>query len=138
LLVYRNLSTDFTRSSSFLIALFAKTRSKIAKIGKNIPIPFSETKVSPDTVSDKYINNPNKKRFIKIRIRPITNCNFLLLKIKMFTNAKIDEIKNVNGINCKEIDSFENKFTTNIFSPAETQRLKIKINPPQTIEVSNK
>lgn len=56
----------------------------------------------------------------------------------MFTNAKIDEIKNVNGINCKEIDSFENKFTTNIFSPAETQRLKIKINPPQTIEVSNK
>ena len=31
--VYRNLSTDFTRSSSFLIALFAITESKITKKG---------------------------------------------------------------------------------------------------------
>lgn len=126
------------RSSSFLIALFAKTRSKIAKIGKNIPIPFSETEISPDIISDGYINNPNKKRFIKISIRPITNCNFLLLKIKIFTIAKIDEIKNIIGINCKEIDLFENKSNTNIFSPFEIQRLKIKINPPEAIEDSNK
>lgn len=56
----------------------------------------------------------------------------------MFTIAKIDEIKNIIGINCKEIDLFENKSTTNIFSPVEIQRLKIKINPPETMEVSNK
>ena len=76
--VYRNLSTDFTRSSSFLIALFAITESKITKKGMNIPIPFSE-EASPGMFRDKKINIPNKKRLIKIIIRPSTNCNFLFL-----------------------------------------------------------
>ena len=49
---YRNLSADFTRSSSFLIALFAKTTSNTTIIGKNIPIPFSEIEISPGKVRD--------------------------------------------------------------------------------------
>jgi hypothetical protein len=138
LLVYRNLSTDFTRSSSFLIALFAKKRSKIAKIGKNIPIPFSETEVSPDTVSDRYINNPNKKRFIKILTRPRTNCNCLFLNRKIVTNAKIDDAMNAVGIILNCIDSSKNKSTINIFFPETIHKLKTKIIPPVTMEVSNK
>ncbi len=57
------------------MALFAITSSKITMIGKNIPIPFSETKASPDNVCDRYINNPNKKRFINMFKRPKTNYN---------------------------------------------------------------
>ena len=57
------------------MALFAKTKSKITITGKNIPIPFSETAVSPDNVCDKYINTPNKKRLINMFKRPKTNCN---------------------------------------------------------------
>jgi hypothetical protein len=32
--------------------LFAKARKTIEKIGRNIPIPFSETVASPDKVSE--------------------------------------------------------------------------------------
>ena len=42
------------------MALLAKTRNTIEKIGRSIPIPFSETSdVSPDNVSDRYKNNPS-------------------------------------------------------------------------------
>jgi hypothetical protein len=34
------------------MALLAKTKNTIEKIGRSIPIPFSETDVSPDTFSD--------------------------------------------------------------------------------------
>ena len=52
IMYYLNLSTDFTRSSSFFIALFAMTSSKTTIIGSTNPIPFSETNVSPDKFSD--------------------------------------------------------------------------------------
>jgi hypothetical protein len=46
------------------MALLAKTNNTIATIGRNIPIPFSETRtVSPDMFSERYTNNPNKIKF---------------------------------------------------------------------------
>jgi hypothetical protein len=45
------------------MALFAKTKNTIEKIGKNIPTPFSEIEVSPDAVSVRNTNNPNKIKF---------------------------------------------------------------------------
>lgn len=79
------------------MALFAKTSNTIIITGKNIPIPFSETEASPDNVSDKYTNTPNKKRFVKIFKRPNTNCNFLFLNKKIVIIAKRAEMKNSIG-----------------------------------------
>ncbi len=45
------------------MALLAKTKNTIEKIGKNIPTPFSETAVSPDVFSIRNTNNPNKIKF---------------------------------------------------------------------------
>jgi hypothetical protein len=56
------------------MALLAKTNNTIAKTGRNIPIPFSETAgVSPDKFSERYTNNPNKIKFNIIFNLPITN-----------------------------------------------------------------
>ncbi len=110
----------------------------MAKIGKNIPIPFSETEVSPDKVSDKYINNPNKKRFIKIIIRPITNCNFLFLNKNIAISERIADVMNIKGINFKVITSFKNKSTTKISCLIVFHKLNIKIKPPDTMVAKNK
>ena len=46
------------------MALLAKTSITIEIIGRNIPIPFSETNaVPPDKFSERYTNNPNKIKF---------------------------------------------------------------------------
>jgi hypothetical protein len=56
------------------MALLDKTNNTIATIGRNIPIPFSETAgVSPDKFSERYTNNPNKIKFNMIFNLPITN-----------------------------------------------------------------
>jgi hypothetical protein len=60
------------------MALLANTNT-IATIGRNIPIPFSETRtVSPDKFSERYTNNPNKIKFKIIFNLPITNSVFFL------------------------------------------------------------
>jgi hypothetical protein len=56
------------------MALLANTNNTIATIGRNIPIPFSETRtVSPDMFSERYTNNPNKIKFKIIFNLPMTN-----------------------------------------------------------------
>ena len=51
-LVYRKRSTDFTRSSSLFMALLASTKNTIEMMGISTAIPFSETIVSPDRLSN--------------------------------------------------------------------------------------
>ena len=91
------------------MALFAKTNSKITMTGKNIPIPFSETKASPDNVCDRYINIPNKKRFINMFKRPNTNCNWRFLNKNKVTIANMAEVKNNTGVTFSNIEAPENK-----------------------------
>jgi hypothetical protein len=56
------------------MALLANTRKTIETIGRNIPIPFSETAgVSPDKFSERYTNNPNKIKFNMMFSLPMTN-----------------------------------------------------------------
>jgi hypothetical protein len=67
--------------------LFAKTNKTIEIAGRNIPIPFSETKVPPDKFSERYTKNPSK---IKLNIMFNlfnTNCRCLSLKLKIFINV---------------------------------------------------
>ena len=76
------------------MALLAKAKNTIEIIGRNIPIPFSETTVSPDIFSDKYTKNPSKKKFNMMLRRPKTNWSFLFLNIKIETRAKIPDTTN--------------------------------------------
>ncbi|GEP52427.1 hypothetical protein FNO01nite_30990 [Flavobacterium noncentrifugens] len=56
------------------MALLANTKKTIETIGRNIPIPFSETiTASPDKFSERYTNNPNKIKFNMIFNLLITN-----------------------------------------------------------------
>jgi hypothetical protein len=56
------------------MALLANTKKTIAIIGRNIPIPFSETvTASPDRFSERYTNKPNKIKFNMIFNLPKTN-----------------------------------------------------------------
>ncbi|CAM1333895.1 protein of unknown function [Tenacibaculum aestuariivivum] len=122
------------------MALFAKTNSKITITGKNIPIPFFETEASPDNVSDRYINMPNKRRFINMFNRPRTNCNFLFLNKNKVTIDNKAEIKNNKG------QTFSNKVFPDNKSIAYitlllftlVQRLKIKVNAPEIIPAINR
>ena len=77
-------------------------------MGINIPIPFSE-ETSPGIVRDRYINIPNKKRLIKIIIRPSTNCNFLFLNLKIAINAINAVMKKNTGTNFARRGGSENK-----------------------------
>jgi hypothetical protein len=76
------------------MALLAKTKNTIEKIGRRIPIPFSETSASPDKFSDRYTNNPSKIKFNMILSRPKTNCSFLSLNINIEINANTVDPKN--------------------------------------------
>ncbi len=76
------------------MALLAKTKNTIEKMGRSIPIPFSETSVSPDKFSDRYTNNPSKIKFNMMLRRPNTNCVCLFLYIDIAINAKAVEPKN--------------------------------------------
>ena len=77
------------------MALLAKTKNTIEKIGRSIPIPFSETSdISPDMFSVRYTNNPSKIKFNMILSRPKTNCDFLFLNIKIAINDNTADPKN--------------------------------------------
>ena len=65
------------------MALLAKTKNTIDKIGMNIPTPFSEMLLSPGGISNWYTKNPNKIKFNIMLSRPNTNWNFLFLKLKI-------------------------------------------------------
>jgi len=72
------------------MALLAKTKNTIEKIGKNIPIPFSETlAVPPDKFSVRYTNNPNKIKFNMIFNLPMTNCCCLFLCDNMLNKDNV-------------------------------------------------
>ena len=47
-------------------------------------------------------------------MRPMTNCNFLFLNKNMVTNAKIDDAKNIVGMDLKDHSFSKNKSTTKI------------------------
>lgn len=51
--------------------------------GRNIPIPFSETSVSPDKLSVRYTKNPSKIKLNMIDNLFNTNCVCLFLKLKI-------------------------------------------------------
>lgn len=73
------------------MALFARTIKTIENKGRIIPIPFSETAVSPDNVSDKYTITPSKIKFNMMLRRPNTNWVCLLLYLKIIiTDSKAD------------------------------------------------
>ncbi len=120
------------------MALFAKTSKTIEIIGKNIPIPFSETAVSPDKVCDTYTNTPNKKRFVKILSRPNTNCNFLLLYKNMVTKESIAEMKNAVGIAFCNIVVVAKRSTEKTVAFTLFHKLKTKVSPPEIIPTTNK
>ncbi len=109
-------------------------------IGKNIPIPFSETKVSPDNVCDRYINIPNKKRFINMFNRPKTNCNWRFLNKNIVTKDSKAEIKNNTGTIVSIIEAPESKSTINIgvLFCEFVQILKIEVRPAEIITAINK
>jgi len=114
------------------MALLAKTRNTIEKIGRIIPTPFSETfNASPGVLSIRYTNNPSKIKFNMIFSRPKTNCDYLFLYIKMLIIAKAAELKNIIKYN---ISSFAYTFIPSL----ETQRLNTNIKPPDIIAVNNK
>jgi len=130
--VYRIRSTDFTRSSSFLMALLAKTSNGIETIGRNIPIPFSETMsvASPDTLSVRYTNNPNSITFNIIFSLFKTNCLLRFLKLKILITVSIVPAKNkiiVLGINMKYTFSFNPLY----------HKGKTKGNTPKAIKARN-
>ena len=138
MLVYRNLSTDFTRSSSFLMALLANKTNPIDIKGKNIPISFFETEASPDKVCIRYTNKPNKIRFIKIVSFPKFICSFRLLNLKIVNNGNNAEMKNNMGTNFRLISGCGNK--SNAPTPLEpvTQRSKKKTITPEQTKAINK
>ena len=136
--VYRNLSTDFTRSSSFLMALLANKTNPIDSKGKNIPISFFETKASPDKVCIRYTNKPNKIRFIKIVSFPKFICNFRLLNLKIVNNGNNAEMKNNIGTNFRKIYDCENKSIARTPSELVSQRSKKKTITPEQTKATNK
>ena len=93
------------------MALLANTNNTIDKIGSSSPIPFSEFAVSPDTVSNRYINNPSKIKFSMIFKRPKTNWVCLVLNKKIEINDSKADAEN------KIIYSIESnrKFNTLLF-----------------------
>lgn len=138
MLVYRNLSTDFTRSSSFLMALLANKINPIDINGKNIPISFFETAASPDNVSIRYANKPNKIRFIKIVNFPKFICKFRLLNLRIVNNGNNAEIKNNMGTNFSEISGSDNKSIARTPSTLVFHRSKKKAITPEEIKARNK
>jgi hypothetical protein len=127
-----------TRSSSFCIALFAKTTNTIAIIGRNIPIPFSEIFISPGKVRDTYINNPNNKRFIKIEILPSTNWSCLLLYKKIATQVLKAESKNNKEIPFNNKESSLKRSITKVVYFGVLHKLNTKISPPEMAVASSK
>lgn len=61
-------------------------------MGKSTPIPFSETNVSPDKVSDLYTKTPSNTKFDIMFRRFRTNCPLRLLKLKIDITVKMTEM----------------------------------------------
>ncbi len=120
------------------MALFANTSKTNVTTGMNIPIPFSETAVSPDNVRDKYTNTPNKKRFVKILRRPTTNCNCLFLNKKIATTDNMADKKNDTGILFCKKEAACNKSKEKIVLLAVLHKLNTKVNPPEIIPANNR
>ncbi len=120
------------------MALFAKTSNTIETTGTNIPIPFSETEASPDNVSERYTNTPNKKRFVKILRRPITNCNFLLLNKKIPINDNAADKKKSIGIIFSTIVDDDKRFIEKTTSLAVLHKLNTKVKPPEMAATNNR
>ena len=76
------------------MALLANANNTIETIGSSNPIPFSEFAVSPDTVSNRYINNPSKIKFNIIFKRPNTNWVCLVLNKKIEINDSRADAEN--------------------------------------------
>jgi hypothetical protein len=76
------------------MALLANTNNTIETIGSSNPIPFSEFAVSPDKVSNRYINNPSKIKFNIMFKRPNTNWVCLVLNKKTAINDSAADAKN--------------------------------------------
>lgn len=70
--------------------------------GRKIPIPFSETSVSPDKLSVRYTKNPSKIKLNMIDNLFNTNCVCLFLKLKILIRV-IKEIKPNNNIYIGEL-----------------------------------
>lgn len=62
--------------------------------GRRIPIPFSETSVSPDKLSVRYTKNPSKIKLNIIDNLFKTNCSCLFWYIKTLINVSKDTIPN--------------------------------------------
>lgn len=120
------------------MALFAKTTNSIVITGMNIPIPFSETEASPDNVSDRYTNTPNKNRFVNMLSRPKTNCNCLFLNKKIATIDKIADTIYNKGILLSKIELEFNKSVEKIISLLVLHNLKTNVKPPEIIPATNK
>ena len=107
------------------MALLAKTKNTIEKIGRSIPIPFSETSdVSPDKLSDRYTNNPSKIKFNMMLRRSNTNCVCLFLNIKIAINDNKADPKNNPKYN-------NSSLAKNSVSFIVVHKLNTKINPPE-------
>ena len=106
------------------MALLAKTKNTIEKIGRRIPIPFSETVVSPDKFSDRYTNNPSKIKFNMMLSRPITNWDFLFLNINIAIKDNNAEPQNKAKYS---ISSLAKKETPSLF----IHKSNTKINPAE-------
>ena len=113
------------------MALLANTKNTIERTGRNIPIPFSETVVSPDKFRDRYTKNPSKKKFNMIFSCPKTNCDFRFLNINTEANDKMPD--NTNNPSTKKLSLAKTTVSSTV-----VQILNTNINPQDTIAERNK
>lgn len=113
------------------MALLARTIKTIENKGRIIPIPFSETAVSPDNVSDRYTITPSKIKFNMMLRRPNTNwvCLLLYLKIEITDN-------NADSKNKPMIQTISNAITW--LPDALIHIDKAKLSPPETMAAKAK
>ena len=107
------------------MALLAKTNNTIEIIGIKIPIPFSETLVSPDMFSDWYTNNPSKKKFNMMLSRPNINWDFLFLNKNIEIKDRAADPKNNPKYNILSLAKTKVSFTV-------VHKLKTKVKPAET------
>ena len=125
---YLNLSTDFTRSSSFLIKRLAIDSNTIEIKGTMVQIPFSGL-TPPGKFSRKNMKEPINKIFNNILTHPNANCNFLFLNIKIAKKDNAAEKKKakLSIVFPLEGSDIKSKLTvTNLF---KLDAKSIEINP---------
>lgn len=129
---YLNLSTDFTRSSSFFIKRLAIDSNTIEIKGTIIQIPFSEFP-SPGKFSRLKMKEPINKIFKIMFTHPNANCNFLLLNIKI---AKKDNAADKKKAKLKIAVPFEG--SDRKFKSIVTNLFKFDANSIETNPARNK